>query len=90
MTDQATDTAKKALAESKDARAEQDKQRAERLKGKPTPTQEENDLIKLGGHPELEDDGSGADPNNFSQKSLEAKKPGGGYQTRATEATHRK
>jgi hypothetical protein len=81
-----TDAAKEQLGDAKKLRAEQDKQRAEAAKGKPTPTQEENDLIKLGAAPdELEDDGSPPDPNNFS-KAVEARKPGGaGYQTRQAE-----
>jgi hypothetical protein len=51
-------------------------------KGKPTPTQEENDIAILGGHPELEADGSGPDPHNLSTRNVEAGKPGA-YQTRA-------
>ena len=35
---------------------------AKRMQGKPTPTQEELDLIKLGGTPKLEEDGSKPDP----------------------------
>jgi len=78
------EAAKKALAESREA---SDKTRAEAQeklsKGKPTPTQEENDLAALGAHvADKEDDGSGPDPHVTRQ--VEAKKPGGGgYQTRA-------
>jgi len=62
--------------------------------GKPTPTQEENDLAAMGVHlPEHEPDGSPEqDPNYLSQNPLdrqrkqsEAKRPAtqpGGYQTR--------
>ena len=62
---------------------------AERTKGKPTPTQEENDIAALGGHIlEHEDDGSGPDPN--VQKNLEADKSTAkpqNYQTRAHRST---
>jgi hypothetical protein len=81
--DKATENAKKLAAEGNVARAKQDAQRAEVMKGRPTPTQEENDIAILGGHPELSEDGSGPDPNNFSTRQVEAGKPGAGYQTRA-------
>jgi hypothetical protein len=59
----------------------------ERLsKGKPTPTQEENDRAALGEHVvEHEDDGSGPDPHHTTRQ-VEAKKPtqAAGYQTRAS------
>jgi len=54
---------------------------AERTKGKPTPTQEENDLAVLGAPVfEKEDDGSGPDPN-INPRHQEGR-PGGTYQTR--------
>jgi hypothetical protein len=57
---------------------------ADRLKGKPTPTQEENDLAAHGAHfLEHEDDGSGPDPFNFAVTRDMKAKPGGGYETRA-------
>jgi hypothetical protein len=60
----------------------------ERLRGKPTPTQEENDRFALGDHvTEKEDDGSGPD---YAQRVLEAQRPGGGYQTRETRALPRR
>jgi hypothetical protein len=56
------------------------------MKGKPTPTQEENDLAVLGAPVfEKEDDGSGPDPN---VRHVEANKPGT-YQTRQSTAQHR-
>jgi hypothetical protein len=90
MADQATENAKKALAEGKDVRAKQDEQRAAVMKGKPTPTQEENDIAILGGHPDLEPDGSGPDPNNqpLGTRQVEAGKPGAGYQTRTATPAH--
>jgi hypothetical protein len=72
-----------------------DKSRAdfvERTKGKPTPTQEENDLAALGAHfHEHEPDGSDLDPGiEANRKQMEAKKPqeGAGYSTRALGAEH--
>jgi hypothetical protein len=78
----------KALAESKE-RVERTRQEAgERLRGKPTPTQDENDRGALGEHVvEKEDDGSGPD---YAQRVLEAQRPGGGYQTRETRALPRR
>jgi hypothetical protein len=89
--DQATATAKKALAEGKEVRAAQDAQRSAIMKGKPTPTQEELDLINLGGHPTIEEDGSPEEKSLAEQHATrhsEASKPAsGGYQTRASTAT---
>lgn len=66
-------------------RAQRDKSReefAERSKGKPTPTQEENDLAAHGAHIlEHEADGSGPDP--YVTRSLEAKPASASYETRA-------
>ena len=78
-----TEAAKKQLAAEREV---SDKSRAEfleRTKGKPTPTQEENDLAVLGAPVfEKEDDGSGPDPN---LRHVEAGKPGT-YQTRQSTA----
>jgi len=67
---------------SKEIRARGDAEYAERMKGKPTPTQEENDRHALGETiTEHEDDGSGPDP--FLQtRHMEAGKPAAPYQTR--------
>jgi hypothetical protein len=55
----------------------------ERMKGRPTPTQEECDQIKLGMNPEISPDGSNPDPHDaLSQR---AEKPGG-YRTRESTA----
>jgi hypothetical protein len=69
---------------------------AKRMKGKPTPTQDELDRINLGERVELEADGSDPDENAMSaearhRKQSEAKPAtGGGYQTRqATPAAAR-
>jgi hypothetical protein len=71
---------KKKLAEERDARAKAKAAHDKVYLGRPTPTQEECDLIKLGHHPELEPDGS-TDPDTVG-KSLEAEGSRGGYQTR--------
>jgi hypothetical protein len=61
----------------------------ERLsRGRPTPTQEENDRAALGEHVfEKEDDGSGPDPNVVEREKRDRERgmepgKGGGYQTR--------
>jgi hypothetical protein len=62
-----------------------------RMKGKPTPTQEENDLAACGAHIlEHEADGSDPDPVNaaFQDKTVEAGKPAQNYQTRHQTASH--
>lgn len=92
QTKQATENAKKAVAEGKEVRSLQDAQRAAMAKGKPTPTQEENDIAVSGGYPDLEDDGSGPDVQfTLQPKQVEAGKPSsGGYTTRqATPAPKR-
>jgi len=59
---------------------------AERMKGRPTPSQEECDMAMLGAHIlHHDDDGSGPDIN---VKALEAAR-GGGYQTRQATAQPR-
>ena len=72
--DPATANAQKQLAEERKAVERSRAEFAERTRGKPTPTQEENDLAALGAHIlEHEPDGSDPDPN--VSKSLEADKP---------------
>ena len=83
-TDDATrENARKILAEDKERR---DKAK-EKPKGKPTPTQEENDLAKLGAHThEKQPDGS--PPDMYQTRVLESERPGG-YRTRGARAeTH--
>lgn len=82
--DHATEAAKRQLAADREASEKSREQFQERMKGKPTPTQEENDMAVLGAPVfEKEDDGSGPDPNNnmHQQRNVEAGKPGS-YQTR--------
>jgi len=60
-------------AEGQALREQSAKQYKERMKGRPTPTQEECDQIKLGMHPELSPDGS--DPDPAQAKPVEATPP---------------
>ena len=53
---------KKRVAQEREERAKQIAER-DKHRGTPTPTQEECDLLKLGHHVELANDGSGPDPN---------------------------
>jgi hypothetical protein len=77
---QVTEAAKKQLAADREASEKSRHEFAERMKGKPTPTQEENDMAMLGAPVfEKEDDGSGPDPNI---RHSEARPSGAGYQTR--------
>jgi hypothetical protein len=89
MTTEVNENVKKQLETDRKA---SDKSRAEfaaRSKGKPTPTQEENNIVALGGHIlEHEPDGSDPDPNVAQNKSMEAashSKPQS-YSTRSTKA----
>lgn len=71
-----------ALEENRKRAEESHREGSERLsKGKPTPTQEENDRAKLGEHILThEDDGSGPDPH--LTRTAEPAKPAAAYQTR--------
>jgi hypothetical protein len=74
--------AAKQLAVEQQLTNESKKQYADRMKGKPTPTQEENDLAALGAHFH-EHEADGSDPDPYQTKQSEPSKPsGGGYQTR--------
>ena len=91
MADTDMDVAKKRLVEEQKASDRSRDDFVERMKGKPTPTQEENDLHALGAYfHEHEADGSGPDPHQTKQ--IEANKPSGGYQTRqsAPAPTHQR
>lgn len=96
MADQDTthaEAARKRLAEEQKVTDRIKADAAARLKGKPTPTQEENDLAALGQSfvgQEHEPDGSDLDPNvrQVEGRHLEHSR-GGGYQTRQSTAQHR-
>ena len=56
---------KKQEHEQREAREKvQNEQRANLAKGKPTPTQEENDRARMGEQVKLAEDGSGPDPHS--------------------------
>ena len=79
--------AKQALQEQRDERAKATAEAVKRMEStQPTPTQEENDLAKLGiAVEEKEDDGSG---ETVIEKRIVANQPlgPGGYETRSTKA----
>lgn len=88
------------LQQGREAVEQSQKEYAERTKGKPTPTQEENDRAKLGEHVlDKEDDGSGPDPYNEANerarratvegRQMEPKRQTRpGYETRAATPQH--
>jgi hypothetical protein len=94
MTDANEAAARQRLTEDKEARAKQHEHHDKLAKGKPTPTQDENDMAALGAPVrEKDDDGSGPDPNveadkkraeeakaahEKRRKEIEAGKPAGG------------
>jgi len=85
-----TEAAHQRIADAKEATERSRAEYADRMKGKPTPTQEENDLAAEGAHIlEHEHDGSDPDPHVAARKTSEAKKPGGGYETRQATAAPR-
>ncbi len=77
----------RALAQGREVSEQSRKEAAERLKGKPTPTQEENDRFAVGEHiMEHEDDGSGPElVHVMTTRQVEPRKPSGsaGYSTRS-------
>jgi hypothetical protein len=80
--------AAKRVAEDKKLSDQSKQEFAERTKGKPTPTQEENDLAAHGAHfHEHEPDGSDPDPN-VTKQSEPSKPSSGGYQTRQSRVAH--
>jgi sRNA-binding protein len=82
--DPSTEHAKKQLAENKKVVERSHAEYAARAKGKPTPTQEENDLAALGAHI-IEHEHDGGEPDPFVTRQLEADKQPAPkpYQTRA-------
>ena len=84
---EATEAARKRLDEERAVRDKSMQEYSERMRGKPTPTQEENDLAALGAtFLEHEDDGSG--PDQFSQtRQAEAQKPRASYRTRSVQSS---
>jgi hypothetical protein len=83
-----TDAAKKQYEEEKKASDKSKLEYARVTKGKPTPTQEENDMAMLGANIlEHEPDGSDPDPNVQETKHVEADKKPASYQTRHQTST---
>jgi hypothetical protein len=87
--EQLSESSKKELERGRQAREKSLEQYSERTKGKPTPTQEENDRAALGEHiPQKEYDGSGPDPyeqerpNAYGVTRATEAQPAGTYQTR--------
>jgi hypothetical protein len=97
MTESKTEVSENVKKQLEADRKASDKSKSEyaaRSKGKPTPTQEENDIVALGGHIlEHEADGSDPDPNVVAHnKSMEtsssAHKPQQSYQNRQSTTKH--
>ena len=81
--DPATELARKLVEEDKKVDAIARAQYAERMKGRPTPTQEENDMAMHGAHIlEHDDDGSGPDPHNQAIQNRHLVEGGGASATR--------
>jgi hypothetical protein len=88
MADAEMEAAQKQLAQEQQLTNKSKDEYAARMRGKPTPTQQENDLAALGAHFH-EHEPDGADPDPFQTKQSEAAKPsGGGYQTRQATPRH--
>lgn len=82
MADDPNEAAKKRLEETREAMR---REYEERSKGKPTPTQDENDRAAIGEHVvEKEPDGSTEEGPTHPHltRQMEAQKPGGDYQVR--------
>lgn len=86
------DEDKQRISQNREQLAKVQEEERERSRGTPTPTQEEADLIMLGHHPELAEDGSEQDPNvGFSQAQLEGERgSGGGYENRTMGSAHQR
>ena len=83
------ETARRTLAEDKERR---EKAGEKMMRGKPTPTQDENDLARLG-QPLLEKEPDGSDPDPHAAPAVDrdprrrsAERSGGEYETREIEA----
>jgi hypothetical protein len=88
----ATEAAKKRYEDEKKGADKVRAASAAKLKGKPTPTQEENDLTMLGAHI-LEHEADGSDPDTAGQVSGNpgeaSQKPAQSYQARQQPAAHK-
>jgi hypothetical protein len=87
--DPAMEAAKKELAKTNEVKTKLIAETTARLNARPTPTQEESDLVALGvAVPNKEDDGSGPEPRFVITRTLEPA-PATGSQSYATRSTHR-
>ena len=88
MAEDQNEAAKKRLADAKEVQEKTHREYEEKSKGKPTPTQEENDRAAMGEHVvEKEPDGSPEEgPTAGTQTRQSEARPGSGgdYQTRAS------
>ena len=83
-----TAAAKEQVAKSTEERTKLVAEATKMMEAKPTPTQEENDLDRLGAGPDRHaDDGSGPEFKSTRTRHMEAQPSGGGYQTRAPRPT---
>ncbi len=77
---------KKRLGEEREKRQKEGEELRQKMRGTPTPTQEENDLYKLGNYVDLAKDGSQEEPSGgFSERQLEGGRAGN-YETRQMSA----
>ena len=88
--DKRTADARKKHAEEREQRTKAQEEHRKSMRGRPTPTQEEADLIRTGHHPTLEPDGSTEPPwppVPAHAKQSTAEQQGGSYSTRASTAS---
>lgn len=83
--DKRTADERKRLNEEREKRSKEQEEHRKSMRGRPTPTQEEADLIKTGHHPQLEPDGSTEPPWPPTGKPVE-KVGGASYNTRQSTA----
>jgi hypothetical protein len=84
-----SEDAKRRLEAGREAKEKSLEEFAKRTKGKPTPTQEENDEAAHGKHfLEHEEDGGEPDPGGQVERTMQGGR-GGGYQTRQATAQPR-
>jgi hypothetical protein len=91
--DKRTAEERKKQATEREERAKAQEEHRKSMRGRPTPTQEEADLIKSGHHPTLEPDGSTEPPwppvapaKDKHEKHATAESGGANYSTRQTSA----
>lgn len=88
MAEELSDFAKKELEAGRAAKEKSMEEFARRTKGKPTPTQVENDEAKLGKH-FMQHEPDGSDPEGETEQRAMHGSSGGSYQTRQSTPQHR-